>query len=84
MKKLKIYYFPSCPFCRIVLEEIDRQNLVVEFCDIYEDESHYQKLLKDTGRTTVPCLYIDDNPMHESSDIINWLKENGQDVEKRN
>ncbi len=29
-----------------------------------------------TGRSTVPCLYIDNKPLFESSDIIDWLDNN--------
>ena len=46
------------------------------------DELAYEKLVKDTGRSTVPCLYVDDNPMHESSDIIDWLQANQSKLEK--
>jgi len=41
-----------------------------------------EKLKKDTGRTTVPCLYIDNNPMFESYDIMEWLKTNKDKLEK--
>ena len=40
-----------------------------------EDSSLEKKLFQDTGRRTVPCLYINGTPMHESRDIINWLEE---------
>ncbi len=43
--------------------------------NIRENPSYKEKLIKDTGRGTVPCLYIDGKPMHESRDIANWLKE---------
>ena len=39
--------------------------------------SDWRKDLKEkTGRTQVPCLFIDDVPMFESADIIAWLKKN--------
>ena len=32
--------------------------------------------MKQTGRNTVPCLYIDGKPMFESRDIAAWLETN--------
>lgn len=75
--KLALYYFPSCPFCQRVLQAMDEINdIQVEMCDIHQDTKHAEKLIADTGRKTVPCLYIDGKPMHESQDIINWLNQN--------
>lgn len=38
-----------------------------------EDKASLDRLVQDTGRRTVPCLYIDNQPMHESNDIVDWL-----------
>ncbi len=75
MKKLELYYFPECPYCQFVLKTIQEQNLKKEitFCNTRENRVYGEKLLKDTGRRTVPCLYIDGIPMHESEDIAKWL-----------
>lgn len=37
---------------------------------------HQQK----TGRTTVPCLYIDGAPLFESRDICQWLEDNQEKI----
>lgn len=76
-KKLELYYFPQCPYCQIVLSAIRQVGLDSEVMlfDIVDEPHYKQKLIKDTGRGTVPCLYIDDKPMHESRDIANWLHE---------
>ncbi|MBY0517900.1 MAG: glutathione S-transferase N-terminal domain-containing protein [Bacteriovoracaceae bacterium] len=77
MKKLELYYYDECPYCQIVLRAIDANNLrnSVTLCNTRQHSQHREKLMKDTGRSTVPCLYIDGTPMHESSDIARWLKE---------
>lgn len=75
--KLELYYFNECPYCQIVLRKIQQlniQNVVMK--NIREDQEALNKLVNDTGRKTVPCMYINDKPMHESSDIANWLEEN--------
>ena len=82
MIKLDYYYFPSCPFCQMVDSVIKELKIKVEYKNIHEDRSSLEKLFKDTGRQTVPCLYIDGEPMHESRDIIQWLETNKSKLEK--
>jgi glutaredoxin len=75
MKKLELYFFPQCPYCQIV-EEALRQtglNKTVLHYDIMKNTLYKQELIKKTGRGTVPCLFIDGQPMHESKDIAAWL-----------
>lgn len=80
---LELYFFPSCPYCHIVLKKIDELNLFVTFKNIHEDSMARDKLYQDTGRFTVPCLYIDKKPMHESRDIIAWMEKNQQSLLKK-
>ena len=82
MTKLDLYYYDSCPFCQIVIKVIEELNLLVDFKNILEDKANLLKLLKDTGRKTVPCLYIDGKPLFESLDIVAWLKKNADNLEK--
>lgn len=82
MPKLELYKFDSCPFCVRVMDVIDQMNLAVEMKDIQRDSEALAKLTGDTGRRTVPCLYIDGQPMFESADIIRWLQDNGDKLEK--
>ena len=80
---LELYFFEACPYCQKVLNVIEELNLKVTFKDIYGDINHMQKLMIITGKKTVPCLFIDGDPMHESSDIMNWLKENKDRLNKK-
>jgi glutaredoxin len=82
--KLDLYYYDSCPFCQLVLDFIRSENLKLNYCDITASNEHLSKLVADTGRRTVPCLYINDKPMFESRDIINWLGQNKDQIEKEN
>lgn len=79
--KLELYYYEECPYCQIVLEAIYRLEILVEFKHIRKDRKNYEKLVKDTGRGTTPCLYIDGKPMHESRDIIRWLEKEVKNLE---
>ena len=82
MKKLELYYFDECPYCQLVLEVIKKLKLTdqIFFKNTRRDPQNREKLVKDTGRGTVPCLYIDDIPMHESRDIARWLTEYAQNL----
>ena len=77
MKKLELYYFDECPYCQLVLGTLSKVGLTdkVTMKNIRKDPSNREKLMKDTGRGTVPVLYIDGKPMHESRDIARWLEE---------
>lgn len=78
--RLSLYYYGACPFCRIVLREIDRLNLEVERRDILLERQHRADLLEARGRATVPVLRIEPASggppqwMPESADIIEYLR----------
>jgi glutaredoxin len=76
MKKLELYYFPECPYCQIVQETIRETGLEknVILKNIRQNSKDKDFLIQVTGRATVPCLFIDGKPMHESRDISLWLK----------
>ncbi|OUR96221.1 hypothetical protein A9Q84_07635 [Halobacteriovorax marinus] len=80
--KLEYFYYDGCPYCQYVLSTIKNLNIKVDYCNIQEDEKSYNRLISDTGRRTVPCLYIDNKPMFESADIMKWLEDNADSLEK--
>jgi glutathione S-transferase len=76
-KKLSLYYYDSCPYCRIVLHELSQLNLQYEKRNIMQSEKHYQDLLNGGGDGMVPCLLIEEGDskqwMYESRDIVRYL-----------
>lgn len=78
--RLSLYYYDACPFCRIVLREIDRLGLEVERRDIWLEPQNRIDLMEARGRATVPVLRIeadgagDAEWMPESADIIEYLR----------
>ncbi len=74
--ELDFYYFDACPYCQRVISVIKKHKIKVNWIDIYEDVKSMQKLMQITGKKTVPCLFIDGDPMHESLDIMAWLEKN--------
>ena len=58
------------------MQYIEANNLAVAYKDIRTNPEHRDELLEIGGKTQVPCLTIDGNPLYESRDIIDWLKKN--------
>lgn len=76
MKDLKFYYMKSCPYCKKVLNYMKKNNIEVEMLEIKEDPKNQDDLIKLGGKDQVPMLLIDGKPLYESSDIIEWFKNN--------
>lgn len=77
--KLELFYFDACPYCHVVMNKLAELGIKsVEMHNILEDSSAMQRLVSDTGRRTVPCLYVDGAPKHESKEIIVWLEQNAK------
>lgn len=77
--ELKLYMFDACPFCRKVLREIESQGRTdIELQNIQKNKEAKETLVEVGGKSQVPCLFIDGEPLYESDDIINWLREHPQ------
>lgn len=75
---LVLYGRPSCPYCaRVdrVIEELNIADQITRRLTTYGSEWRTD-LRNRTGRTQVPCLFIDGEPMFESLDIIDWMRSN--------
>lgn len=77
-RKLALYYRPTCPFCIRVLDFIERNDIHVDMHNISDDSEAVATLVRVGGKRQVPCLFIDDKPLYESGDIIDWLQTNRQ------
>lgn len=82
-KKLELYYFEQCPFCQTVMSALRVTGLEdkVTLVDIQEDHKNKDKLIELTGKGTVPCLFIDGKPMHESRDIADWIHKYARELQ---
>jgi glutathione S-transferase len=77
---MALYHYATCMYCARVRKVIEALHLDIERRDIMEDADHYRALVDGGGRSTVPCLYIDEGAgepvwMYESADIIQYLAE---------
>ena len=77
---LVLFKFDSCPYCRRVARVISELQLDIPTRDTRQERTARSELFGETGRTQVPCLFIDGEPMFESEDIIVWLRENADRI----
>lgn len=78
MPELMLYYFPSCPYCVVVLDCLDRLDRKIPMRDIQAEPSARDELVEIGGKGQVPCLVIDGKPLYESGDIVRWLEAQAQ------
>ncbi len=71
---LVLYKFDTCRFCRRVFDSVDALQVNVEYRDIRRERRWKKELMEVTGKSQVPCLFVNGVPMHESADIIRWLE----------
>lgn len=73
-RELVLYRSGMCGYCVRVERVLDSLGLELEMRDTARDSSVRNELRDRTGRTQVPCLFIDGTPLFESADIIVWLE----------
>lgn len=72
-----LYYFPSCSFCRIVVDEIESLQLKIEMRNIQKNSKFRAELVTGGGKSTVPCLkHPNGRWQYESADIIDFFYQN--------
>lgn len=80
--ELVLYKYDSCPFCYRVQSWLDGRDVPIKYRDTRMDPDARQELVDLTGRSQVPCLVIDGEPMLESGDILAWLQANYGDEDQ--
>lgn len=76
MEQLKLYVMSTCPYCNKVVKFLKEKNIEVEILDINKDPKNKEELIKMGGKVQAPMLLIDEKPLYESDDIIEWFKKN--------
>lgn len=77
-----LYYKPSCAFSQRVLQMAENLNVSLDLKDVSESEVAMAELIEKGGGAQTPFL-VDtetDVAMHESSDIIDYLRDNGKGI----
>lgn len=73
-RELVLYKFDTCPYCVRVFRALEALGVAVAREDVRTDPAARLFLQQATGRTMVPCLFVDGEPLFESLDIVAWLE----------
>jgi glutathione S-transferase len=75
---LQLFHKWQCPYSARVRDFVDEHRLGdrIEYVEIQEVEGARDRLAGMTGKTQVPCLVVDGEPMLESGAIVEWLQQN--------
>ncbi|KFG68376.1 hypothetical protein JH26_17645 [Microvirga sp. BSC39] len=78
MLKLELIHKWACPYSARVRDFIEERGLQdrIAYLEVNETEGAKDRLAQLTGKTQVPCLVVDGEPILESRDIIQWLEQN--------
>lgn len=74
--ELELYVMTGCPYCIKVENFLASNGISIPRRNITTDRTAEQHLIAVGGKRQVPCLFIDDKPLYESSDIITWIQKN--------
>lgn len=81
-----LYHLEYCPYCHRVLRAADQLGLDLKLVEITQHPEAKDRLFKERGRGTVPVLGIPTKNgevlLGESSDIIDWLRDNASSLKK--
>lgn len=72
---LTLYYKVDCPYCHKVNRYLNQMGIVIPMREVNQDQSYRPALVGMVGRSQVPCLVIDGEPLIESDAIIRWIEE---------
>ena len=72
---LTLYYKVDCPYCQKVIRHLNMNGVAIPLREVNQDYSYREALRGMLGRSQVPCLVVDGQPMVESDEIIQWVDE---------
>ena len=73
MKKVKIYFSEYCPYCKSV-ELNEQKNISFEKIDVDLDVSLREEMVKISGRTSVPQVFVNDLHLGGCDDVYDFGK----------
>ncbi|MBS4872445.1 MAG: glutaredoxin [Peptoniphilus sp. oral taxon 375] len=75
MENLRLFTSTYCPYCERVKLVMENKGITgVEIINIDTDPDMRDYLIEKGGKKQVPCLFIGDQAMYESQEIINYLE----------
>ena len=75
VKPVRIYTTKTCPYCVRAKRLLQKKSVPYEEIDVSWDDEERERLMRRTGRRTVPQIFIGDTHVGGSDDL--------QDLEQR-
>lgn len=70
MPRIRIYTTSYCGFCRLAKRFLEERGLAFEEIDVTGDAEARARLVEETGRTTVPQVFIGEEPVGGYTDLV--------------
>ena len=85
IETLLLYYYDTCPFCKMTLQVLQETQLNVELRHIHKQPLYRTELIKQGGNAQVPCLRINLTDgqttwLYESRDIIHFMRSYADEI----
>jgi glutaredoxin 3 len=74
MKKVKIYFSEYCPYCKSVEVLMKKKNISFEKIDVDLNVSLREEMVKASGRTSVPQVFVNDLHLGGCDDVYDLEK----------
>ena len=74
---MRIYTTRSCPYCVRAKRLLERKKVAYQEIDVSWDDAEREKLIRSTGRRTVPQIFIGERHVGGSDDL-HALEERGE------
>jgi glutaredoxin 3 len=69
VKPVKIYTTETCPYCVRAKRLLEKKNVPYQEIDVSWDDEKRMQLMQQTGRRTVPQIFIGDQHVGGSDDL---------------
>tara|TARA_B100000315_G_C14016785_1_gene337016 strand:+ start:269 stop:502 length:234 start_codon:yes stop_codon:yes gene_type:complete len=76
MAKLILYNLPGCPYCKRVIDFLDKKGLKYDIKDVPPNKQDRTEVIEISGQTDVPVLVDGDKIIDDDDNIIPYLEEN--------
>jgi glutaredoxin 3 len=77
MPSIKMYVKPWCPYCRRAKSLLDGKGLAYDEIDVTEDPLLEAEMIRRSGRTTAPQIFVDERHIGDS-DHLAYLENEGR------
>jgi glutaredoxin 3 len=57
--KIKLYSIPTCPFCRMAREFLEKHGVSYEDVNVAEDRQGAKEMIEKSGQLGIPVIDID-------------------------